>query len=88
MSSAAEAELGALYINARETIPQRHLLNELGHPQPPTPIQIDNSTALGVVTNIIQPKRTKAMDMLFIGSVVEKIKNSFAPIGAKQEPLT
>eukprot|EP00804_Cyclotella_cryptica_P027184 CCRYP_017173-RA/>CCRYP_017173-RA protein AED:0.37 eAED:0.37 QI:0/0/0/1/1/1/2/0/314 len=53
MSSAAEAELGALYINARETIPQQHLLNELGHPQPPTPIQIDNSTALGVVTNII-----------------------------------
>eukprot|EP00804_Cyclotella_cryptica_P000181 CCRYP_017464-RA/>CCRYP_017464-RA protein AED:0.35 eAED:0.34 QI:0/0/0/1/0/0/3/0/357 len=48
-----------------ETIPQRHLLNELGHPQPPTPIQIDNSTALGVVTNIIQPKRTKAMDMRF-----------------------
>eukprot|EP00804_Cyclotella_cryptica_P007584 CCRYP_010663-RA/>CCRYP_010663-RA protein AED:0.17 eAED:0.17 QI:0/0/0/1/1/1/2/0/834 len=65
MSSAAEAELGALYINARETIPQRHLLNELGHPQPSTPIQIDNSTALGVVSNIIQPKRTKAMDMRF-----------------------
>eukprot|EP00804_Cyclotella_cryptica_P008990 CCRYP_003099-RA/>CCRYP_003099-RA protein AED:0.27 eAED:0.27 QI:0/-1/0/1/-1/1/1/0/583 len=65
MSSAAEAKQGALYINARETIPQQHLLNELGHPQPPTPIQIDNSTALGVVTNIIQPKRTKAMDMHF-----------------------
>eukprot|EP00804_Cyclotella_cryptica_P000450 CCRYP_019933-RA/>CCRYP_019933-RA protein AED:0.03 eAED:0.04 QI:0/0/0/1/0.4/0.16/6/0/1642 len=65
MSSAAEAELGALYINAWETIPQRHLLNELGHPQPPTPIQIDNSTAFGMVTNIIQPKRTKAMDMHF-----------------------
>ena len=65
MSSAAEAEFAALYINARAVIPQRHLLNELGHPQPPTPIQIDNSTALGVVTNIIQPKRTKAMDMRF-----------------------
>eukprot|EP00804_Cyclotella_cryptica_P016948 CCRYP_001900-RB/>CCRYP_001900-RB protein AED:0.47 eAED:0.43 QI:0/-1/0/1/-1/0/1/0/167 len=65
MSSAAEAELGTLHINAREAVPQRHLLNELGHPQPPTPIQIDNSTALGVVTNIIQPKRTKAMDMRF-----------------------
>jgi hypothetical protein len=65
MSSAAEAELGALYINAREAIPQRHLLIEMGHPQPPTPIQIDNSTALGVVTNTIQPKRTKAMDMRF-----------------------
>eukprot|EP00804_Cyclotella_cryptica_P022383 CCRYP_015922-RB/>CCRYP_015922-RB protein AED:0.47 eAED:0.47 QI:0/-1/0/1/-1/0/1/0/161 len=65
MSSAAEAELGALYINAREAIPIQHLLEELGHTQPPTPIQIDNSTALGIVSNIIQPKRTKAMDMRF-----------------------
>ena len=65
MSSAAEAELGALYINARELIPLRHLLIEMGHPQPPTPIQTDNSTALGVVINTIQPKRTKAMDMRF-----------------------
>eukprot|EP00804_Cyclotella_cryptica_P022275 CCRYP_018105-RA/>CCRYP_018105-RA protein AED:0.44 eAED:0.42 QI:0/-1/0/1/-1/1/1/0/194 len=65
MSSAAEAELGALYINAREVIPLRHLLLEMDHPQPPTPIQTENSTALGVVTNTIQPKRTKAMDMCF-----------------------
>eukprot|EP00804_Cyclotella_cryptica_P003481 CCRYP_002116-RA/>CCRYP_002116-RA protein AED:0.42 eAED:0.42 QI:0/0/0/1/0/0/2/0/336 len=35
------------------------------YPQPPTPIQTDNSTALGVVNNTIQPKRTKAMDMRF-----------------------
>ncbi len=65
MSSAAEAELGALYINAREAIPLRHLLAEMGHKQPPTPIQTDNSTTLGVVTNNIQPRRTKAMDMRF-----------------------
>ncbi len=65
MSSAAEAELGALYINAREAIPMQHLLEEMGHKQPPTPIQTDNNTALGVVTNNIQPRRTKAMDMQF-----------------------
>ena len=65
MSSAAEAELGGLYINSREAVPMRHLLTEMGHPQPPTPIQTDNSTALGVVKNTIQPKRTKAMDMRF-----------------------
>ena len=65
MSSAAEAELGALYINSREAVPIRHLLEEMGHKQPPTPIQIDNSTALGVVKHTIQPKRTKAMDMRF-----------------------
>jgi len=65
MSSAAEAELGALYINAREAIPMRQLLEEMGHKQPAAPIQTDNSTALGVVTNNIQPRRTKAMDMRF-----------------------
>jgi hypothetical protein len=56
MSSAAEAKLGALYIDARKAVPQRHLLEEMGHPQPPTPIQTDNSTALGVVNSKIQPR--------------------------------
>jgi hypothetical protein len=37
----------------------------MGHPQPPTLIQIDNSTALGIIANIIQPKHTKAVDMRF-----------------------
>ncbi len=65
MSSAAKAKLGALYIHAQEAIPMRHLLEEMGHKQPPMPIQTDNSTALGVVTNNIQPRRTKAIDMQF-----------------------
>jgi hypothetical protein len=65
ISCAAEAELGALYINAQEAVPQRQLLEEMGHKQPPTPIQVDNTTVLGVVKNTIQPKRTKAMDMRF-----------------------
>ena len=65
MSSAAEAELGALYINAREAVYMRQILLELGHKQPRTPIQTDNSTADGVVNHKIQPKRTKAMDMQF-----------------------
>jgi hypothetical protein len=56
MSSAAEAELGALYINACEAVPCRTFLEELGHTQPPTPIQTNNSTALGVVTNNILPR--------------------------------
>ena len=35
------------------------------HPQPPTPVQTDNTTALGVANNTIAPRRTKAMDMRF-----------------------
>jgi hypothetical protein len=65
MSLAAEAELGALYINAREAVPMRLLLTEMGHIQPPMPTQTDNSTALGVVNSNIQPWQTKAMDMWF-----------------------
>ncbi len=65
MSSAAEAELGALYINTHEAVPMHLLLAEMGHIQPPTPTQTDNSLALGVVNSNIQPRRTKAMDMQF-----------------------
>ena len=63
ISSAAETELGALYINTREAVPMRLILQELGHPQPKTSMQTDNTTALGVVTNTVQPKHTKAMDV-------------------------
>ena len=65
MSSAAEAKLGALFICAREAVYIGQILKEMGHPQPPTPIQTDNSTAEGVVNSKIQPKRTNAMDMRF-----------------------
>ena len=65
MSSAAEAELGALFINAQDAVYLRQILNEMGHAQPRTPIQTDNTTAEGVINNRIQPKRTKAMDMRF-----------------------
>jgi hypothetical protein len=65
MSSATEAELAALYINAREAVYIRIILEEMGHKQPPTPMQTDNAMAEAVINAKIQPKRTKAMDMRF-----------------------
>ena len=65
MSSATEAELAALYLVAREAVYIRIILEVLGHPQPPTPLQTDNGMADGVVNGNIQPKQTKAMDMRF-----------------------
>ena len=65
MSSETEAELGALYIMAREAVYIRIILEEMGHKKPPTPMQTDNATANAVVNGIIQPKATKAMDMRF-----------------------
>jgi hypothetical protein len=65
MSSTAKAKLGMLYINALVAVPCQMFLKELGHKKPPTPIQMDNSTALGIVTNNILPQYTKAMDMWY-----------------------
>jgi hypothetical protein len=38
MSSAAEAEIGAVFINAKEGAVLRTTLEEVGHKQPPTPM--------------------------------------------------
>jgi hypothetical protein len=65
VSSAAEAEIGALFLNSRQAIPARTVLEEMGHLQPPTPIQTDNTTALGFVSKNLQPKATKSTDMKF-----------------------
>jgi hypothetical protein len=53
-ASAAEAELGALFLNAQEVKVFRLVLAELGHPQPPTPTHIDNTTTVGIVNTTIK----------------------------------
>jgi hypothetical protein len=40
-------------------------LEELGHKQPPTPMETDNTTATGYSIGTIKQKCTKAMDMRF-----------------------
>ena len=63
MTSAAEAELGALFFTAKALVPIRQTLKDMGWKQPMTPIQIDNTTAAGVVNNTIIPKKSKSMDL-------------------------
>jgi hypothetical protein len=63
MSSAAKAKLGTLYTTAKEMVPLSQNLIKMGWPQPCTPIQMDNSTAVGVTNLIIVPQKTKSMDL-------------------------
>ena len=65
VSSAAEAETAALFHNAKTAIEIRRTLEALNHPQPPTPMKTDNSTALGFVRNLVNQKRSKSWDMRF-----------------------
>ena len=65
MSSAGEAEVGALYFNCKDAMMLRTALEEMGHPQPATPIQTDNSFASGFANKQIKQRRSKAIDMRF-----------------------
>jgi hypothetical protein len=65
MSSAAESEIGAVFINEKEGAVLRTTLEELGHKQPPTPMETDNNTATGYINGTIKRKRTKTMDVHF-----------------------
>lgn len=62
MSSAAEAEIAALFMNAKLAVPLRQALIEMGHPQPATKIKTDNSTANGIINGTITQNRSKAID--------------------------
>jgi len=65
MSSAAEAEVGALFTNTKEGTILRTTLEEMGHPQPATPVTTDNSTACGIANDTIKQQRSRAIDMRF-----------------------
>ena len=65
MASASEAKLAAMFNNYLKVIPLRITLEEMGHPQSPTNVTVNNSTAHGLTQGTIIPKKSKAMDMRF-----------------------
>jgi hypothetical protein len=64
-ASAAEAKLGALFLNAQDAKVFRLVLAKLGHPQPPTLIHIDNTTTVGIVNNTIKCQWSRSMEMQY-----------------------
>ena len=75
-ASAAEAELGALFSNARIGTIMRLTLYEMGHPQPPTPIHTDNLTAAGISNSTVKLQRSRAMDMRYFWIVDQVNQNN------------
>ena len=43
----------------------RQVLEFMGYPQPATPVQVDNKCDLGILTDSVKQRRSKAMDMRF-----------------------
>jgi hypothetical protein len=65
VTSAVEAEIGALYLNAKEGVNIRNILLEMGHPQPANTTQTDNTTAHGILLRTCKQQRSKAIYMRF-----------------------
>ena len=65
VASSAEAEVAGVFHNAQIAIPIRYTLESLGHPQPPTVIKTDNTTAVSFTSDNITQKRSKSWDMRF-----------------------
>ena len=65
MASIGEAEYAAAFHTAQLAAGLRRTLSDLGYPQPPTYILVDNKVAHGIASNTIEPKRTKSIDMQY-----------------------
>ena len=65
MTSASEAEVAALFYNCKAAQPLRITLEEMGHPQPKTPVITDNKTAEGLSNKTMVPNKAKTYDMRF-----------------------
>ena len=61
--SSTEAEIGALFLNTKQTIAIHTNLDDLSHPHYPTPIQTYNKCTVGIVNDTVKQKRSKAVYM-------------------------
>jgi hypothetical protein len=91
VTSAAEAELGALFYNIQEGTILRIALEELGHPQPPSPVHCDNITAVGITNNKVKKQQSQAMEMRFSTSqtmLPSETSTSHSTLARKTWPTT
>jgi hypothetical protein len=65
LSSTSKAEIGALYENTKKAAILCITLHEMGHPQPATTVQTNNSTACSITNDNIKQQRSHAIDMRF-----------------------
>ena len=68
-SSSAEADLAALFLNAKEEIRIRQTLIDLDHPQPPADIVTDNTTAAGIMKETIKQNKSRTMNMNYFWTI-------------------
>ena len=61
MSPTQKSGTGGGYINSKEALPIYQTAIEMVHPQVPTPLQLDNKCEHGIITGVLQQKKSKDM---------------------------
>jgi hypothetical protein len=77
LSSVMEAEVAGTFVNAKEGVNVKNSINNIGHPQPRTPLLIDNRTTFGIVSGKMKQQGSKAIDMRFYWMKDREAQNKF-----------
>ena len=77
LASVSDSETAALFYNCKAAIPLRLTLEEMGNPQPETPVTSDNKAALGIIKKKMIPKSAKSYDMRFNFLKCRQAQNQF-----------
>jgi hypothetical protein len=77
LSSVMEAEVASTFVNAKEGVNVRNILNNIGHPQPRTPLLTENLTTFGILSGKMKQQRSKAIDMRFYSLKDREAQNQF-----------
>ena len=59
--SSNKAEVGAAFFNISEETMIHTILTNIGHPQPITPLQVENSCAYGIINRTIRQRWSKVI---------------------------
>lgn len=65
ISEASKSKIAGAHINAKVGISNRIALLEMEHPQEVTPLEMDNTTAHGILTKQLMTRHSKMIDMRF-----------------------
>jgi hypothetical protein len=86
VASAAEAEVGAPFLDTKEGVNIRNILREMGHPQPATPLQTDNTTAHVILRGTVRvnSNAVKRSTCAFTGYGIAQSKISLTLDGTHQ----
>jgi hypothetical protein len=74
---AVDAEMGALFLNAKEGVNIWNILAEMGHPQPVMLLQTDKTTTQNILRGTCKQKYSEAIDMRFYWARDHALQNQF-----------